>query len=276
MDGDYNFDSIALDTFQNLLDEYPKVVEGKLTALDHARYETIPKSLQAHKGEADGVVTACLSKAEVLKLVDWKLAHGTFRPSLRKLVDSNDEKDVEFRTRIAYDILDKRAKEERERNAMLEVSAMRGIGPATASLILSVYDPVNMPFFSDELFRWASWEGDGAKGWQRMIKYTPKEYLLLLGRVRDFRARLQVPAVEIEKVAYVLGKRKVGSNKGPNLGSATAGNARLEDIKDGPDHNAGAAPEAVTKNKSKKRAPSGQPKTGSRSSKRIRKNVAES
>lgn len=90
---------------------------------------------------------------------------------------------------------------------------LKGIGPATASLLLSVYDPENAPFFSDELFRWCFYEEGKGKGWDRSIKYNLNECLQLFEKVQELRRRFrkdyqrEVSAVEIEKVAYVLGKR---------------------------------------------------------------------
>lgn len=91
---------------------------------------------------------------------------------------------------------------------------LKGVGPATASLLLSVYDPVHAPFFSDELFRWICW--DEKAGWDRKIKYDAKEYCMLCGGVQTLMERFGsgaggadgtgVQAVELEKVAYVLGK----------------------------------------------------------------------
>ena len=52
-----------------------------------------------------------------------------------------------------------------------------------------------------------------ASGWQREIKYTAKDYLQLYPKVQELRTRLSsesgepVSALDVEKVAYVLGKR---------------------------------------------------------------------
>ena len=96
---------------------------------------------------------------------------------------------------------------------------MRGIGPATASLILAVYDPQNVPFFSDELFRWLHWEDAKNKGWDRSIKYSLKEYKQLLERMGELRERLkedggdaeEVSAEDIEKAAYNIAKNPLKS-----------------------------------------------------------------
>ena len=90
---------------------------------------------------------------------------------------------------------------------------LRGIGPATASLFLSCYDPVKVPFFSDELYRYLHWEEDArTKGWDRKIGYTMKEYRALFEKLQGLRGRLEkesgkdVKAVDVEKMAYALAK----------------------------------------------------------------------
>ena len=92
--------------------------------------------------------------------------------------------------------------------AVKTLTQLRGIGPATASLLLSVLDPDEVPFFSDEVFRWMQWDEAGSAkggGWGRVIKYTVKEYKGVVERVGEVRERLGVRAVDVEKVAYVLG-----------------------------------------------------------------------
>lgn len=92
------------------------------------------------------------------------------------------------------------------------LSKLKGIGPATASLLLSTYDPVRIPFFSDEIYRYLLWEEAKLKGWDRKINYTIKEYRTLFESVTALRKRLEeasgeeVSAMHIEKAAYVLGK----------------------------------------------------------------------
>lgn len=90
--------------------------------------------------------------------------------------------------------------------AVKTLTDLRGVGPATASLLLSVASPESVPFFSDELFRWTSWDDEGSTGWNRTIKYNLKEYDRLFGRVELLSRRLGLRAVDMEKVAWVLGK----------------------------------------------------------------------
>lgn len=146
--------------------------------------------------------------------------HGTFRPALLGLVQSNTAQAVEETTKKAYTaLLDGDSSQSNVIHALKILIGLKGIGPATSSLLLSVLQPENVPFFSDELFRWCCWDNeikgkDGA-GWQRKIKYNFKEYELLLGGVEKLRLRLNgsgqkldtvVRAVDVEKVAWVLGK----------------------------------------------------------------------
>lgn len=104
---------------------------------------------------------------------------------------------------------------------------LKGIGPATAALLASCYDPENMPFFSDELFRWMHWDGmhtdpydnktplkKPGKGWSRQIGYTPREWESMAVKCGHFQNRMTavhrpVNCLDIEKVAYVLGKEGV-------------------------------------------------------------------
>lgn len=90
---------------------------------------------------------------------------------------------------------------------------LKGIGPATASLLLAVHDPDNVVFFADEAFYWLC-----AGGKQVPIKYNAKEYADLNARARKLAKRLGVRAVDVERVAFVLmrnpGKGASGDDDG--------------------------------------------------------------
>jgi len=145
--------------------------------------------------------------------------HGIYRPNLAKLVASNSVKDVRETTKAAFATYD--ADNADYAKSITTLSKMKGIGPATASLLLSCYDPVTVPFFSDELFRYLHWEEAKSKGWDRKINYTAKEYKALFERLQTLRERLEkesktlVPAIDIEKAAYVLGKEATSASKFP-------------------------------------------------------------
>ena len=97
-------------------------------------------------------------------------------------------------------------------NTMKVLCELKGIGPATASLLLSCHDPVKIPFFSDELYRYTLWGEAKHYGWDRKINYTAKSYRDLYEEVGVFQAQIRkkkgktIKAVDLEKVAYVIAK----------------------------------------------------------------------
>lgn len=142
--------------------------------------------------------------------------HGTYRPNLAKLVASNSVKDVRETTKNAFEVYE--VDKSDYGKSITTLNKLKGIGPATASLLLSCYDPAEVPFFSDELYRYLHWEEAKSKGWDRKINYTIKEYKGLFEKVAELRKRLEkdsgkeVSAIDIEKAAYVLGKNALPSS----------------------------------------------------------------
>ncbi|KAF1940860.1 hypothetical protein EJ02DRAFT_512828 [Clathrospora elynae] len=198
----FHINTITLDTFKDVLSRYPATVPEKLRDLDTQRYATIPTQLASREGPEH------LTKDEVVKLVEWKLKHGTFRPQLLALVQSNTSDLIERTTREALRLVEK--PNTSPLSALKVLVQLKGIGPATASLLLSVARPGEVPFFSDELYRWCTWDEKGGGGWKRGIKYSVKEYAVLVEGVKGGRKRLgEVGAVDFERVAWVLGKEGV-------------------------------------------------------------------
>jgi hypothetical protein len=130
---------------------------------------------------------------------------------------------------------------------MQMLTQLKGIGPATASLVLSCISPTQYPFFSDELFRWIHWDGKNADGsnagiksgsrWSRPIGYTPKEYDSLIARCEQVQERFsgddrQLNFLDLEKVAYVLGKEKADIEANGSAEDKTAGKRTIEKVED--------------------------------------------
>ena len=140
-----------------------------------------------------------------MRLTQWKIVHGQHRPFLPGMVKKNEQERVKEVTSSAFDLqagasysgigipesLDK---------ALREAAQLHGIGPATATLICSIYDPTNVCFFEDELAAWLC--PDLPK-----LKYTWAEYKLLFTEIGKLRTRLgsDHKAVDIEKVGFVIG-----------------------------------------------------------------------
>lgn len=198
---------ITREAYEAAFSTYNSVVPEKLRELDDQRYTDIPRKVGDRRKEGSG---AHLLHDELVQLVEWKLKHGTFRPALLGMARQHDPKRIRSLTKEAFT-----AATTDPIGALRKLTDLRGIGPATASLLLSVASPNEIPFFSDELFRWMMWdEPDGAKGtgWSRKIGYTEKEYKALIEKIADFRkARRgelgELPCIHLEKVAYCLGHK---------------------------------------------------------------------
>lgn len=113
-----------------------------------------------------------------------------------KLVSSNDPALV--KSTIQDALQHYRAKSD-VTGALDVLTKLKGIGPATASLLLAVHDAERIIFFSDEAFHWLCSHGAKAP-----IKYNQKEYADLHERAQALTKRLGVHAVDVERVAYVL------------------------------------------------------------------------
>lgn len=122
--------------------------------------------------------------------------HGKFRPTLMKLVSSNEES---FAEETIKEALDNYRKTSDAPAAVDALAKLKGIGPATASLLLAVHDPDNVIFFADEAFSWIC-----TNGRKDPIKYNQKEYRELNERSSTLAKRLNVRAIDVERVAYVL------------------------------------------------------------------------
>ncbi|XP_029977720.1 uncharacterized protein LOC115410278 isoform X2 [Sphaeramia orbicularis] len=110
-----------------------------------------------------------ITQSELVKLMEWKLTRGKFRPRLQQLVASNSEDTVEKCSRKAFSLLpDVQA-------AIIELSSLKGVGPATASAVLAAGAPEQAAFMSDEAM-------ESVPG-LKPIQYTAKHYALYLGKM---------------------------------------------------------------------------------------------
>ncbi|KAK8202851.1 hypothetical protein IWZ01DRAFT_554287 [Phyllosticta capitalensis] len=195
-----------------------------------------------------------LTVDELTRLVEWKIAHGSFFPALPKLARGNGDEAVRRVTGEAFALLllgtsspssssststssssaDRKVKGNGDSPpppatvmaALTTLTTLKGVGPATASLLLSVADGgLSIPFFADELFLWARarFEECGELPSKKSVKirYDSKEYEELLGATRGFLGRMgkgegeeeEVTAMQVEMVARVLGAVERGRGK---------------------------------------------------------------
>ncbi|XP_040922955.1 uncharacterized protein zgc:112496 [Toxotes jaculatrix] len=164
-------------TWRSVYEKYWDVVEaktkgkkpGKLLNLDKWYQEELPTLISSR---ADKHVTL----SELVKLMEWKLTRGKFRPRLQQLVASNSEDTVEKCSRKAFSLLpDVQA-------AIAELSSLKGVGPATASAVLAAGAPEQTAFMSDEAM-------ESVPG-LKPIQYTAKHYALYLGKMVERSEKL--------------------------------------------------------------------------------------
>ncbi|KAM7370941.1 hypothetical protein PAMP_010449 [Pampus punctatissimus] len=163
-------------TWRSVYEKYWGIVEvkkskkpGKLMKLDKWYQEELPAVISSR---SDKHVTL----SELVKLMEWKLTRGKFRPRLQQLVASNSEDTVEKCSRKAFSLLpDVQA-------AITELSSLKGVGPATASAVLAAGAPEQAAFMSDEAM-------ESVPG-LKPIQYTAKHYALYLGKMIELTKKL--------------------------------------------------------------------------------------
>ena len=132
------------------------------------------------------------------RLIFINSRHGAYHPGFAKRINSNSNEDIKEATDDAFGHY---AKNPADIEAVIKkISALNGIGPATASLLLAVHDPDHVIYFSDELFRWLL--NDGASS--PKPKYTNKEFENLFAKAKAVTSKLKVTPIALEKVAFVL------------------------------------------------------------------------
>ncbi|KAL0984337.1 hypothetical protein UPYG_G00140190 [Umbra pygmaea] len=153
--------------WRNLYGKYWEIAEaksigknkqsGKLLALDKWYQEELPAAIaeRSHK---------YITHPELVKLMEWKLTRGKFRPRLQQLVATNSDEMVEKCSRNAFSLLpDIQA-------AIKELCSLKALGPATASAVLAAGAPELAAFMADEAV-------ESIPG-LRPIQYTAKHYAL--------------------------------------------------------------------------------------------------
>lgn len=132
--------SAELSAWQAALDGYDAAIaalpNAKLAAHDAWYRAELPATVAAR-------APMHLTHDEMVRVTEWKMARGVWRAPNLVLVRNNPPGAVEAATADAAGVLDVPAK------AVAAVSALGGVGPATASAALAVMAPERFPFFDE-------------------------------------------------------------------------------------------------------------------------------
>ncbi|KAJ5811788.1 hypothetical protein N7474_008089 [Penicillium riverlandense] len=145
---------------------YIQTETDKYLELDQLRYEGLPKKVAERKTGDDGdEKNGYLSKDELLSIMEWKMKHGVARPTLMGNLKTNQANLVRKSTAAALSALPiadpTLYPDEAFPRPSLDAltKPLRGVGPATASLILSISTAAGdashqIPFYSDDVYLW--------------------------------------------------------------------------------------------------------------------------
>ena len=146
----------------------PAAVAERGTQVDDAWLHTaLPAVLAAR-------TPSYLTHAELVRVMEWKLKTGKFRPGLLAKVTSNKEDAVQRCSKAAFQALQGPAGPATLRAALTALTELVGVGPATASAVLCIFKPTHCAFMSDQSL-------DGLLGSRN---YTAKECLDLAALCR--------------------------------------------------------------------------------------------
>ncbi|GAA5832215.1 hypothetical protein JCM5353_008201 [Sporobolomyces roseus] len=156
-----------------------------------------------------------LNKDDLVKLMEWKLSRGKWRPSLSGYIASNSASLIPNSTRLSsphFPLSLASAKRFVEYTCTL----LKGVGPATASAILSVYDPTNEPFMSDQAMQHVASRTDDEKSGKGKREYTTKSWERFRGEMQKRKEEEGWETVEeLEKALWSFGiEKELGLPKG--------------------------------------------------------------
>jgi hypothetical protein len=179
--------------WQAALDSYGAVIEAqgvaRLAELDRWYREELPAAIASRKA-------AHVTHDELVRVTEWKMARGIFRPRNLVLVRGNPPATVEKTSTAALAAIPD------PRRPVALLAELAGVGPATASAIAAAAAPGVYPFF-DELVG-AQVPGLGT------VAFTPAYYAKYAAALRSRADQLGAPwtpaTVEQALWAHVGGK----------------------------------------------------------------------
>jgi hypothetical protein len=155
------------------LDAYDGVIErqgvARLAELDRWYREELPALLGARRPPH-------VTRADLVRATEWKMARGVWRQGNLVLVRSNGAAEVESVSRDAL------ARVPHATAPIAALATLKGVGPATASAIMSAAAPQLYPFFDELVAAQIAGLGD--------VKWTLGYYAKYADALRDHAAKL--------------------------------------------------------------------------------------
>ena len=128
------------ETWRAALARYSDVIAAqgvaRLAGYDHWYRDELPSVLASRQ-------PAFLSRDELVKVTEWKMARGVWRQRNLILVRSNEPTAVEAASRTAL------SQVPNPTTPVATLAKLAGVGPATASAVLGAAAPEVYPFFDD-------------------------------------------------------------------------------------------------------------------------------
>ncbi|CCH44257.1 Calcium-dependent protein kinase 2 [Wickerhamomyces ciferrii] len=132
---------------------------------------------------------------------------------LRKLINDNEEQDVIYITKYAFKIIldvkdTKPNKDDYKkliREALITVTALKGVGPATGSLILSLLNKITNlapPFYSDEAAEYLFVKYGNVENLK--LRYSLPEYMKWLDLMWNLNSDFKYDFTDIENGIWAL------------------------------------------------------------------------
>ena len=156
----------------------------RLLALDRWYHQDLPREIEARS-------PAHVELTELVRAVEWKMHRGVYRARNLALARANEAEVVTMASREAF------AAVPHPTEPIARLARLKGVGPATASALLSAYRPDVYPFFDDVV---ATEIPDLAP-----VGFTLKGYAAYAERLRQRAALLAVGCPAGRWTAHALG-----------------------------------------------------------------------
>ncbi|UYV60441.1 hypothetical protein LAZ67_1001168 [Cordylochernes scorpioides] len=141
----------------------------ELIRLDNWYQEELPKLIKARKEPH-------ITHEELVQITKWRLMRSKFRPRLLDLVKINSE-------RVVIQLSKKALKKMPNfSSAIVALTNLKGVGPATASAVLAAGSPEHAPYMTEE----SMLSTPGLEG----LDFTVETYMTYVNKIKECTGRL--------------------------------------------------------------------------------------